>query len=54
MKEEDIIDSITAGDDGGEAIADYPIDFAVGELLFDGLSNLEPVNDVAEGGGFDD
>lgn len=54
MKDEGIVDGLAEGDDGGEAIADDPVDGGVGELFFDGLGDLEAEDDVAEGGGFDD
>lgn len=54
VEEEDVVDGVAVGDDGGEAVADYPVDGGVGELFFDGLSDLEAEDDVAEGGGFDD
>lgn len=54
LKEEGVVDGVAEGDDGGEAVADDPVDEGVGELFFDGLGDLEGEDDVAEGGWFDD
>lgn len=48
MEKEGVVNGVALGDDGGEAVADHPVDAAIGELFFDGLGDLEAKDDVAK------